>query len=160
MTRLSIVHVLSSFGMGGQECVALDLAKQQRAAGHSVLVVSLAEPPDGPMAERFRAVDVRTATIPKRGPSFDPTLSVRVAQTVSKAGASLLHTHNPQALVYGAPAAALSGARCVHTKHGVNPDSSRRMWLRRAASSLVDAYVAVTPTLARLARTVTTNHPR
>lgn len=151
MTPLSIVHVLSSFGMGGQECVALDLAKAQLAAGHRVLVLSLAEPPDGPMAERFRAAGALTETIPKWGPSLDPTLALRVAQCISKAGADIVHTHNPQALVYGAPAAGLSRLPCVHTKHGVNPDPTRRLWLRRAASSIVDAYVAVTPTLARLA---------
>ncbi len=151
MTQLSIAHVLSSFGMGGQECVALELAKSQRAAGHRVQVVSLSEPPDGPMAERFRAVGALTATIPKRGPSFDPTLALRVAQHFAEAHADVVHTHNPQALVYGAPAAALAGVPSIHTKHGVNPDPSRRMWLRRAASSMVDAYVAVTPTLARLA---------
>ena len=37
MNTLSIVHVLSSFGMGGQERVALDLATGQAAAGHRVL---------------------------------------------------------------------------------------------------------------------------
>ena len=36
---LSIVHVLSSFGMGGQERVALDLAAGQADAGHRVLTV-------------------------------------------------------------------------------------------------------------------------
>ena len=51
----SIVHVLSSFGMGGQERVALDLATGLAAAGHRVLTVSLAPPPDGPLAARGRA---------------------------------------------------------------------------------------------------------
>jgi glycosyltransferase involved in cell wall biosynthesis len=150
MTQLSITHVLSSFGMGGQECVALDLATLQRAAGSRVRVLSLSQA-DGPMAERFRAIGARTMTVPKRGPSFDPTLALRVAQSLSTAGTDIVHTHNPAALVYGAPAATLAGLRSVHTKHGLNPDSSRRMWLRRVASSMVDAYVAVTPTLARVA---------
>ncbi|HEV8550730.1 MAG TPA: glycosyltransferase, partial [Polyangiaceae bacterium] len=39
----------------------------------------------------------------------------------------------------------------VHTKHGMNPDTPRRLWLRRRVSSLVDAFVAVTPALARVA---------
>lgn len=151
MTGFSIAHVLSSFGMGGQERVALDLAKLQRAAGHRVLAVSLAELPEGPMASSFQAAGVETHSIPKRGPSFDPTLPVRLAGYLSRAGAEIVHTHNPQALVYGAPAASLARAACVHTKHGMNPDPSRRMWLRRAASVMVDAYVAVTPTLARVA---------
>lgn len=151
MSTLSIVHVLSSFGTGGQERVALELAKQQRAAGHRVSALSLAEPPEGPISTLFQASGVHTASIPKRGPSFDPSLAVRLAQYGSKLRVDVVHTHNPQALVYGAPAAALARTPCVHTKHGVNPDPSRRMWLRRAASKMVDAYVAVTPTLARLA---------
>jgi glycosyltransferase involved in cell wall biosynthesis len=151
MTGLSIVHVLSSFGMGGQERVALALAELQRAAGHRVMALSLAEPPDGPISALFRASGVQTASVPKRGPSFDPTLAMRLAQYARKARVDVVHTHNPQALVYGAPAAGLARVPCVHTKHGVNPDPARRMWLRRAASKMVDAYVAVTPTLARLA---------
>lgn len=151
MSGFTIAHVLSSFGMGGQERVALDLAKLQRAAGHRVLAVSLAELPEGPMASAFEAAGVTTHTIPKRGPSFDPSLAVRLAGYLSRARVDIVHTHNPQALVYGAPAATLFRAGCVHTKHGVNPDPARRMWLRRAASAMVDAYVAVTPTLARMA---------
>jgi glycosyltransferase involved in cell wall biosynthesis len=150
-SSFSIAHVLSSFGMGGQERVALDLAKLQRGAGHRVLAVSLADLPEGPMASAFQAAGVNTHTISKRGPSFDPTLAVRLAGYLSREGIDIVHTHNPQALVYGAPAATLLRAGCVHTKHGVNPDPSRRMWLRRAASAMVDAYVAVTPTLARMA---------
>ena len=151
MKRLSIAHVLSSFGMGGQERVALDLASTQRARGHRVMAISLSESPEGSMAELFRAADIQTESVAKRGKSVDPTLAVRVARFLTRGGVELVHTHNPQALVYGSPAAALAGAACVHSKHGVNPDPSRRMWLRRAASKIVDAYVAVTPSLARVA---------
>lgn len=151
MTEFAIAHVLSSFGMGGQERVALDLAARQRAAGHRVLAVSLAAPPEGPMSALFREAGVDTGTVPKRGKGFDPSLAMRLAQYLSRARVEVVHTHNPQALVYGAPAATLARCPCVHTKHGVNPDPPRRMWLRRAAAKMVDAYVAVTPTLARLA---------
>jgi glycosyltransferase involved in cell wall biosynthesis len=151
MNPLSIAHVLSSFNLGGQERVALELARLQRAAGHRVLALSLSSATEGPLAELFHDADVKTASVAKRGPSFDPTLAVRLAQALAQAGVEVVHTHNPHALVYGSPGAALAGAACVHTKHGVNPDSARRMWLRRAASKMVDAYVAVTPTLARVA---------
>lgn len=153
MSKLSIAHVLSSFGMGGQERVALDLATIQREAGHRVLAVSLAPPPEGPTADAFRAADVRTAIVSKRGPSFDPSLAVRLAKYLSEHSVDVVHTHNPQPLIYGAPAATLARAACVHTKHGINPDPERRMWLRRAASKMADAYVAVTPSLARVALT-------
>jgi glycosyltransferase involved in cell wall biosynthesis len=151
MTSLSIAHVLSSFGMGGQERVALDLARRQRARGHRVIAISLAAPPDGPIAESFRAAEVRTETIPK-GNGVDPTLPVRLANCLAGEHIDIVHTHNPHALIYGAPAANLARAAAVHTKHGINPDNSRRLLLRRVASSLVDACVAVTPALERVAR--------
>jgi glycosyltransferase involved in cell wall biosynthesis len=151
MNHLTIAHVLSSFSMGGQERIALDLARQQVAAGHRVLVYSLIDDPNGAMVAAFQAAGARTDNTPKLGPSFDPTLAVRLSRRLTREKVDIVHTHNPRALVYGAPAAALSGISCIHTKHGINPDPSRRMWLRRAASTMVNAYVAVTPTLARLA---------
>jgi glycosyltransferase involved in cell wall biosynthesis len=151
MSQLSIAHVLSSFGIGGQERVALDLARRQRAAGHRVLAISLAPAPDGPLGAAFQAAGVPTETVAKRGPSLDPSLPVRLAHQLSRHGCDLAHTHNPHALIYGAPAAALAHIASVHTKHGINPDGERRLWLRRTASRLVDAYVAVTQSLSTIA---------
>jgi glycosyltransferase involved in cell wall biosynthesis len=145
-----IVHVLSSFHLGGQERVVLDLATAQRAHGDDVLVVSIAPPPEGPIAAELRAAGVRAETLAKR-PSFDPSLPVRLALRLARERVDIVHTHNPQALIYGALAGRLVGARVVHTKHGINPDRTRRLWLRRAAARLVDAYVVVTPALARIA---------
>jgi glycosyltransferase involved in cell wall biosynthesis len=152
MSTLTIVHVLSSFQMGGQERVALDLATLQREAGQRVLAISLAPSPQGRMADAFRAVGVQTDAVPK-GPGFDPSLPFRLARRLSKERVELLHSHNPHALIYGAPAAALLRIPSVHTKHGRNPDIGRRTWLRRVASRWVDAYVAVTPALADIALT-------
>jgi glycosyltransferase involved in cell wall biosynthesis len=147
MTTMVIAHVLSSFGQGGQERVAEDLARLQRAAGHEVLAISLAQGPEGPTAAAFRAAGVLPATIAK-GPRVDPSLPVRLAAHLRRHRVNVVHTHNPHALIYGAPAAWLSGAVAVHSKHGMNPDLQRRLWLRRVAAKFVDAYVAVTPTLA------------
>jgi glycosyltransferase involved in cell wall biosynthesis len=145
-----LAHVLSSFALGGQERVALDLAKAQRAQGDEVLVVSIAPPPEGPIGRELREAGVRTETVAKR-PNLDPSLPIRLAMLLAREGADIVHTHNPQALIYGALAGRLAGARVVHTKHGINPDRARRVWLRRAAARLVDAYVVVTPALARIA---------
>ncbi len=150
MNQLRIAHILSSFGMGGQERVALDLARAQRAAGHEVLALSLAPPPDGPLLGAFRDADVQVATVPKWGPSVDPSLPLRLAKLLASRNVDVVHTHNPHALIYGAPAAAMAQAASVHTKHGMNPDGERRQWLRRTASRFVDAYVAVTQSLARV----------
>jgi glycosyltransferase involved in cell wall biosynthesis len=142
-----IAHVLSSFGQGGQEQVATDLARLHRSSGHEILAVSLASGPEGPMGVALRAGGVETGTVAK-GQRVDPSLPLRLAAHLRRHRVNVVHTHNPQALVYGAPAARLAGAVVVHTKHGMNPDRTRRLWLRRAAATLVDAYVAVTPRLA------------
>src|SRR5689334_20398483 len=113
---MRIAHVLSSFGMGGQERVALDLAARQRALGHELWAVSLAGGSDGPLAADFAARDVHVRTIGK-APGFDPTLIARLAWLFRRARIELVHTHNPQPLIYGVPAARLAGARAVHTKH-------------------------------------------
>ena len=81
---LSIVHVLSSFGVGGQERVALDLAIGQKARGHQVSVISLAPPPDGAMADEFREHGIAVDRVEKRG-GLDPTLVPRLARALRTA---------------------------------------------------------------------------
>jgi glycosyltransferase involved in cell wall biosynthesis len=151
MTALSIVHVLSSFGMGGQERVVLDLATGQAAAGHRVLTVSLAPPPDGPLAAEFEQKGLEIATLPKRA-GRDLVLMVELHRLFRARAADVVHTHNPQPLLFSALAARASGAALVHTKHGVNPDSARRMAMRRAAGRLVGAFVCVSESTAVVAR--------
>jgi len=137
--------------MGGQERVALDLAAGQRALGCTVLAISLAPPPDGPLAADFSSVGCRVVTVPKRA-GFDVTLPPRLAWILMRAHTNIVHTHNPQPLIYGALASRLAGARAVHTKHGANPDTGRRLLLRRAAARLASAYVAVSSLTAEVAR--------
>lgn len=147
----SIVHVLSSYGVGGQERVALDLAAGQVRRGHAVSVVSLAAPPDGPLAAEFRDAGVVVATVPKRG-GLDATLTPRLALRLRGLRAEVVHTHNPLPLIYGAPAARLLGCAAIHTKHGVNPGSRSHMLLRRTSARFVDFFVAVSEVTAGQAR--------
>ena len=147
----SIVHVLSSFGVGGQERVALDLAIGQKLRGHDVSVISLAPPPDGAMADEFREHGITVDRVVKRD-GLDATLVPRLARALKRHGAEVVHTHNPLPLIYGAPAARLVGAAAIHTKHGVNPGSRGHHLLRRAAARLVHAFVAVSDTTAAQAR--------
>lgn len=141
----SIVHVLSSFGVGGQERVALDLAIGQRARGHHVTAISLAPPPDGAMADEFREHGIAVDRVPK-GRGFDLTLVPRLARALRHYRADVVHTHNPLPLIYGAPAARIAGAAAIHTKHGVNPGSLGHRMLRRGAAQLAHAFVAVSDT--------------
>jgi glycosyltransferase involved in cell wall biosynthesis len=147
----SIVHVLSSFGVGGQERVALDLAIGQRARGHEVGAISLAPPPDGELAAELAQAGVAIGRVPKRR-GVDPTLVPRLALELRRRRADVVHTHNPLALIYGAPAARLVGAAAIHTKHGINPGGRGHRMLRRAAAQLAHAFVAVSDTTAAQAR--------
>ena len=148
---MNIAHVLSSFGLGGQERVAVDLARAQCAAGHAVLAVSLSRGQDGTIQDCFHSAGARTLLQGKRS-GVDVSLPARLACHLRRQRIDVVHTHNPMALVYGALAGRLAGAAVVHTKHGINPGRPRRLWLCRAAANLVDAYIAVTPALADVVR--------
>src|SRR5690242_14141757 len=148
---LSIVHVLSSFGVGGQERVALDLAAGQVRRGHTVAAISLAPPPDGPIGAALRDAGVHTVQVPKRG-GTDPTLTPRLAWQLRKLAAQVVHPHNPLPLIYATPAAKIVGAAAIHTKHGINPGSRSQRLLRRAAARLTDFFVAVSEVTAAQAR--------
>ncbi|MDX2088906.1 MAG: glycosyltransferase [Kofleriaceae bacterium] len=149
---LSIVHVLSSFGIGGQERVALDLAIGQRARGHEVAVLSLAPEPDGAIAMELADARIPFGRVAKNTNGLDPSLVPRLARELRRRRVDVVHTHNPLPLIYGAPAARLAGARVVHTKHGMNPGSRGQRWLRRAAARMTHAFVAVSDTTAAQAR--------
>ncbi|HSB20523.1 MAG TPA: glycosyltransferase [Anaeromyxobacteraceae bacterium] len=149
---LHVAHILSSFDMGGQERVALDLVAHQVRAGYRVTALSLAPPPDGPMAAEFRAAGGGTDRVARSRPGVDPLLVVRLARWLRRNGVDLAHTHNRMALIYGAPAGWLAGAAVVHTKHGTNPKGGTRLAAARLAARCVDAFVAVSPEIAELAR--------
>ena len=144
--------MLSSFGVGGQERVALDLAIGQRARGYDVAVISLAPPPDGAMADEFREHHIKVERVAQRPGGVDVTLVPRLVRVLRGLRADVVHTHNPLPLIYGAPAARLAGARAIHTKHGKNPSTRGQIFLRRAAARLVSAFVAVSDTTLEQAR--------
>jgi glycosyltransferase involved in cell wall biosynthesis len=149
--RLRVAHVLGSFGIGGGERVALDLAIGQRAAGADVAVVSLEEPADGPLAQDYAAHGIEIVRVHKK-PGVDLSLVPRLALAFRRWRAEIVHTHNPPPLIYGAPASRIAGARNVHTKHGANAMPGRRRLLARAAARFTAAFVAVSQTTAETAR--------
>jgi len=114
------------------------------------MVISLAPPPNGPLRRDFVDAGIEARTLAK-GRGFDPSLVARLAFLFRSAKIDVVHTHNPQPLIYAAPAGRMAGARVVHTKHGANPDSARRLWLRRAAGALTHAYVSVSALTAEVA---------
>lgn len=151
MKQLRIAHVLSSFALGGQERVAVDLAGSQAKLGHRVHAISLAEGPNGALADDFTARGVTIHSTPK-GRGVDATLVLRLAALFLRERIHVVHTHNPQPLFYGALAGRLARTAIVHSKHGANPERGRKLWMRRFAGHLVDAYVAVSEATAEVAR--------
>jgi glycosyltransferase involved in cell wall biosynthesis len=138
--------------MGGAERVALDLATAQRQLGLDVLVVSLDAGAEGPLGPMFRAAGIPVHTVSKR-PGIDLTLPPRVAALLARERVKVVHTHNPQPLIYAAPAGRAVGAAVVHTKHGEGHMGSRgEKVLRKLAARLAHVFVAVSQETATQAR--------
>ena len=151
-TGTHVAHILSSLGLGGQERVALDLAKGQLRAGFRVTALSLAPAPDGPLGDEFRAAGARVNRVERPRPGVNPGLFLRLTRWLRRHDVDLAHTHNRMALIYGAPAAFLARAAVVHTKHGNNPGGGSELFAARLAARCVDAFVAVSPETAAVAR--------
>jgi glycosyltransferase involved in cell wall biosynthesis len=150
--KARVVHILSSFGMGGQERVAFDLAVSQQRAGCQVTALSLAPGPDGPLAAEFHAAGIEVDRVARPRPGVDLILILRLARWMRSHRIELVHTHNRMALIYGAPAGKLARAGVVHTKHGNNPKAGTRLLAAKLAARCVDAFVAVSPETAVFAR--------
>jgi len=149
--RARVAHVLSSFQLGGQERVALDLAIAQVRSGFRVTALSLEPLPDGPLAAEFAAGGVEVDRVPRPRPGVDPVLGFRLAKWFRRNRVDIVHTHNRMPLIYAAPAGWLAGAAVVHTKHGSNPRGGTRLLAGNLAGRFVDAFVAVSPEIAAFA---------
>lgn len=143
-----VAHVLSSFFVGGQEVMAVELATRQVARGHRVLAVSLAPTAAGSLDAAFVRAGVETLHLPKRGPTVDITLPLRLALALRRARVDVVHLHNPLPLIYGVPAARAARCAIVFTRHGLVEGAGRQLWLRRQLARFVDAYVAVSSEVA------------
>lgn len=129
--------------------MVLDMARGLRARGHRVTVMSLAH--GGALTKAFGAIPL--VSVDRHG-GIEPSLARTIADILRRLRVDVVHTHNPVALIYAAPAARWAGVRrLVHTKHGANPPRSRTdLLLRRALLRLCDAYVAVSEPTAEVAR--------
>ena len=146
---MKILHALASYEIGGGEMMALRLARWQHRQGHQVHVVALSGA--GPLREHFATEAITTHLVPK-GAGFDLSLYWRLAELLARLRPRIVHTHNPQSLVYVAPPARALLRKVVHTKHGEAADSGRRFWLRRGAGALTQGFVSVSAETERFAR--------
>lgn len=147
-----IAHVLPSFNVGGQEVMAVELAGRQVARGNEVIAISLAPDVPGPLESSFARAGVRTIHIRKRGRALDLSLPVRLALAFIRNSVDVVHLHNEQPLIYGAPAGKLARCAVVATRHGLVIASPAQLWLRRQAGRLVDGDVSVSIEVANSTR--------
>ena len=143
-----VAHVLSSFFVGGQERMAVELATRQVALGHRVIAISLAPATAGTLDTAFMRAGVETQHLPKRGPTVDITLPLRLALALRRNHVDVVHLHNPLPLIYGVPAGKAARCGIVFTRHGLVEGEGRQLWLRRQLARFVDAYVAVSTQVA------------
>jgi glycosyltransferase involved in cell wall biosynthesis len=148
-----IAHVISSFQIGGQEVMAVELATRQLARGNTVIAVTLEQGEPGPLNAAFARAGVETKHVPKWGPRFDLTLPFRLARILHRNSVDIAHLHNQLPLIYGTLAGRISRCAVVATRHGLAEGSGSQLWLRRQIARLVDSYVAVSTQVADNTRT-------
>jgi glycosyltransferase involved in cell wall biosynthesis len=147
-----IAHVVSSFQIGGQEVMVVELATRQHARGHRVIAVTLERGKPGPLQAAFARAGIETAHVPKLGSRVDITLPVRLAFLFRRHDVQVAHLHNHLPLIYGTPAGKMNRCIVVATRHGQDEGSKRQIWLRRHIARGVDSYVAVSNEVAKNTR--------
>ncbi len=150
---INVLHILTSFEVGGAEMVALEVLRSLDRERFSVGVCSLGGP--GPMQERFAAAGVQTDWLRRSPylPGYDASLAVGLARLLRRRRVQVVHTHNSFATIYGATAARLAGVPAVVcTQHAVGSNgTSTPSILQRAARGCVTHFVTVSEFVRRAA---------
>lgn len=127
----NVIHVLSSFKVGGAERLVLDLAQVQTSEGDRVAVFSCNSAQD-PLFGEFANIDVEgLLSTGKRLSDYQA-----IWQRFKSGKNSVLHIHSPAALRYLGPLLPflkIQGVSLVYTRHGVAP-------LEKWSWSLVHAW--------------------
>jgi glycosyltransferase involved in cell wall biosynthesis len=153
MTPVTVVHLVSTLGVGGQEMVILSLVEHMDRQRFNPVVLTLHE--GGPLADRIRAFGVPVETVGEPGLTGLPLVR-RLAARLKAHGTDVLHTHNPAPHQHGAAARLLAGVPVlIHTKHGRNHFPTRaRRWAEQIAGKFSDLVVAVSIDSSEVARTI------
>ena len=120
ISSLRIAQLLNSLEVGGAERMALNLAISESHAGHAPLLYSIER--EGVLASEARAEGIPVTCFDKPAGKSVRTV-LQIARALIRDRIDILHTHNPSAHYYGAPAAYLARIPVVNTRH--SPISSR-----------------------------------
>lgn len=126
---LRIALMIECDGPGGAELMILELAKELRARGHSVLPVGLSSG-TGWLGARFVAAGFEPASFDLRRP-IDLAAVRALTRILHDFHADVVHSHEFTMAIYGAAAARRANARHVITMHGGLYYANA--WRRRAA---------------------------
>lgn len=150
MSPVTVAHLVSTLGVGGQEMVILSLVEHIDRTRFQPVVLTLHEA--GPVAERVRALDVPVEVIGAPGLN-GLALVRRLAARLRHHDVQVLHTHNPAPHRHGVAARFLARTPVlVHTKHGRNNFPSRgARWAEQLAGRFSDLVVAVSSDAAEVA---------
>ena len=126
---LRIALMIECDGPGGAELMILELAKELRARGHSVLPVGLSNG-TGWLGARFVAAGFEPASFELKRP-LDAAAVRALTAILREFRADVVHSHEFTMAIYGAAAAKRANARHIITMHGGLYYATA--WRRRAA---------------------------
>ncbi len=111
------VQVVQNLRPGGIGSLVVDLSEQSIGGG-STIVVCLEGGREETLARwpRLRGMEGRLLFVQKQS-GVAPLLPWRLARVLRAVSATAVHSHSPEALIYGGVAARLTGAHLVHTVH-------------------------------------------
>jgi len=143
---INVMHLLTSFHVGGAESVALNLARATDRARFRTMACSLSG--DGPMRPLFeeQGIETRCITAPANPFTRHVALAKRLARQLRADDVRVLHCHADLPAIYGPVAARMTGVRAVvFTQHSYLARSARDLglFLQRTVSPLISHYVAI-----------------
>ncbi|HRP06992.1 MAG TPA: glycosyltransferase [Gemmatimonadales bacterium] len=153
MSQATVVHLVSTLGVGGQEMVILSLVEHIDRSKFRPVVMALHE--SGPVGAKIQSLGVEVETVGVPGLTGIPLVR-RLAARLEARKVDVLHTHNPAPHQHGAAARLVTRIPgLVHTKHGRNNFATRtRRWAEQLAGRLTDVVVAVSHDSAEVARRI------
>jgi sugar transferase (PEP-CTERM/EpsH1 system associated) len=140
--NIRVTHVIRSLEFGGAEAMVLRLAElQKRMATVEPSLICMKSL--GPLRGEAERLGLETTLVGTRGVKYFSGIA-RLVRLLTHRKPDIVHTHNLVAHTHAAPAAKLLGIPIVHTKHGRQVTSFRRLpVLRRLLYGLSDRTAVV-----------------
>jgi glycosyltransferase involved in cell wall biosynthesis len=139
---MRVLFLSTSMGMGGADSQLLSAARELRARGHEVMIVSLT--PLGPMGLEARAAGIPTESLEMRRGFPDPGGLLRLARLVRSWRPDVVHSHMVHANLMARALRLLAPVPVlVSTIHNIYEGGRLRMAAYRWTNRLVDHMTIV-----------------